>query len=220
MTNDQTPSTNRTTMPLLRPSIVLFVLLTFITGVAYPLAVTGIGCVLFPDESTGSVIGAGKGRRASELIGQPFTGDRYFWPRPSATGQFPYNPLAGSGSNLGPTSPVLAEQVARRAAALRAAHPEQVGKPIPADLLTASASGLDPHLSPAAVEYQIARVARARGMSDADLRRLVQQHTEPRSFGLLGEDRVNVLKLNLDLDGRAFAASPHYAGSRWPYTTH
>jgi K+-transporting ATPase ATPase C chain len=179
-----------------RPALVVFGMLTLVTGVAYPLVVTGIAQLVFPYRANGSVM---KDRAGSELIGQPFDDPRYFWGRPSATEKFAYNAESSAGSNLGPTNPDQLKNVAERVEKLRAAHPDQTGK-VPAELVTASASGLDPQISPAAAEYQLTRVAKARGMSNDALRRLVAAHTEPRTLGLLGEPRVNVLKLNLALD--------------------
>jgi K+-transporting ATPase ATPase C chain len=174
-------------------------LLTLLTGVAYPALVTVIAQAAFPHQANGSVVEDGGRRIGSELIGQPFTGDAYFWGRPSATSPVPYNAASSSGSNLGPTHPDQLKAVAERVAALRTAHPDQSG-PVPADLATASASGLDPHVSPAAAEFQVTRVARARGLSPDAVRRLVAEHTEGRTFAVLGEPRVNVLRLNLALD--------------------
>ena len=185
-----------------RPAIVVLVMLTLVTGVAYPLAVTGVAKVVFPRQASGSVIDVNGKAAASELIGQLFTDAKYFWPRPSATSPVPYAGDAGAGSNLATSNPALAEAVKARANAFRAADPGN-DMPIPDDLLHASASGLDPHVSVAAAEYQVGRVARARGMSEADLRKLVAQHTEGRSLGVLGEPRVNVVRLNLALDGRS-----------------
>ena len=187
----------------LRAALVLFILLTVLTGAAYPLVVTLAAQSLFPWRANGSVV-EHKGKAVgSELIGQTFSDPRYFWARPSATTKddkdFPYNAAASSGSNLGPTNPDLAKQVKERVEAIRAAHPEQKDA-VPVDLVTTSASGLDPHISPAAAEYQIERVAKARGMKPEDVRRLVAAHTEQRTFGLLGEPRINVLRLNLALD--------------------
>ena len=185
----------------LRPALVIFLLLTAITGVLYPLAVTLAGRLAFPDEVTGSVIEIDGRAVGSRLLGQPFSAPGYFWSRPSATGAMPYNGAASSGSNLGPLSPGLAAAVEARMAALRAADPGNV-RPVPVDLVTASGSGLDPHISIAAAEYQTGRVARARGMSEDDVETLVRQHTEGRTFGILGEPRVNVLELNLALASR------------------
>ena len=178
---------------------VLFLLLTVITGIVYPGVVTGVAQIAFREQASGSLIVRDGKPIGSALIGQPFSEPKYFWSRPSATGPQPYNGLASSGSNQGPTNPVLADAVKARIAALRAVDPGN-HSPVPADLVTASASGLDPHISPAAAAYQLARVARLRGLEQARLRELVAAHTEPRLFGLLGEARVNVLLLNLALD--------------------
>lgn len=183
----------------LRAASTLFVFFTLLTGFAYPGVVTGLGQALFADKANGSLVVQDGKERGSALIGQPFSDPRYFWGRISATSPFPYDPQASSGSNLGPTNPVLFDQMKTRIAALQAADPAQKG-PIPVDLVTASASGLDPDISPAAAEYQIARVARARHMPEMKLRELVAGHTEDRQLGFLGEPRVNVLQLNLALD--------------------
>jgi K+-transporting ATPase ATPase C chain len=159
-----------------------------------------IGAAFFRDEATGSLIEVNGEVVGSELIGQQFTDPRYFWSRPSATFPFPYNAAASSGSNLGPTNPALLQAIEDRIAALHAADPGNQ-RAVPIDLVTASGSGLDPHISPAAAEYQIGRVARARGASAEDVRRLVETYTKGRQLGLLGEPRVNVLELNLALDG-------------------
>lgn len=188
-------------MSELRPALTSFLLLTLLTGVAYPLAVTGIGQTLFADEANGSLIKSGDKLIGSRLIGQPFSGPQYFFGRPSATAPQPYNGAASSGSNQGPTNPALATAVADRVAALRALDPNNKA-PVPVDLVTASGSGLDPHISPAAAEYQVARVARARNLPEEQVRTLVQQATEGRTLTLLGEPRVNVLELNLALDGK------------------
>jgi K+-transporting ATPase ATPase C chain len=184
---------------IIRPCLGVFAMLTLLTGVAYPLVVTGIGRLAFPQQAGGSVIERDGRAVGSALLGQSFTSPKYFWGRPSATGPQPYNGAASSGSNLGPTNPALAAAVAARVAALRAADPGNAA-PVPVDLVTASGSGLDPHISPAAAEYQVARVARARGLNPARVRGLVADHTLERTLGLLGEPRVNVLELNLALD--------------------
>ena len=183
-------------------SVRMLAVLTVVTGIAYPLLVTGIAAVAFPDQAGGSLVREGDTVRGSALLGQPFSGERYFWSRPSATSPMPYNAGASSGSNQGPTNPALAEAVAARVKALREAGHDPA-KPVPVDLVTASASGLDPHISPAAAEYQVARVARARRLDEGAVRALVMQHTEGRAFGILGEPRVNALLLNLALDGAA-----------------
>jgi K+-transporting ATPase ATPase C chain len=183
----------------LRPAVVSFLLLTLLTGIAYPLLVTGISQGLMPGQANGSLIVKDGKPTGSELIGQSFSDPKYFWSRPSATGPMPNNATASSGSNLGPTNPALMDGIKARVQALRDADPGNQ-KPVPVDLVTASASGLDPHISPAAVEYQLARVARVRNISPDVLHKLVAEHTEGRQFGFLGEPRVNVLKLNLALD--------------------
>jgi len=183
----------------LRSALMVFFILTILTGVAYPLAVTGIAQLLFPHQANGSLIYKDGKPIGSSLIGQPFDEPKYFWGRPSATAPFPYNAAASSGSNLGPTNPALPEAVKTRVAALKAADPGN-DAPVPVDLVTASGSGLDPHISPAAAEYQVRRVARARGKEEAFVRTLIIQHTEERQLGMLGEPRVNVLALNLTLD--------------------
>jgi K+-transporting ATPase ATPase C chain len=183
----------------IRPAIVMLVLLTIITGLAYPLAVTGMAQVLFPHQANGSLIVKDGQVAGSELIGQPFGDPRYFWGRPSATAPFPYNAAASAGSNLGPSNPALAEAVKARIDALRAADPGNT-RPVPVDLVTASASGLDPHISVAAALYQVPRVARERGLTEREVEALVRQFTAGRQLGVLGEPRVNVLNLNLALD--------------------
>lgn len=180
-------------------SLLLLVAMSAITGIAYPLAITGVAQGLFPGQANGSVLKRGDSKLGSSLIGQPFAEPRYFWSRPSATAPFPNNSAAGAGSNLGPTNPALAEAVQARIAKLRDADPQHRDS-VPIDLVTTSSSGLDPHISPAGAEYQVARVAAARGLSEDDVRKLVATHTQPRTLGVLGEPRVNVLELNLALD--------------------
>ena len=182
----------------LRPALLSFIALSVITGVAYPLLVTAFA-QLFPNQARGSVIEIDGKAVGSALIGQPFSGPGYFWSRPSATSPYPYNGAASSGSNQGPTNAALATAVSDRIAALREADPGNMD-PVPADLVTASGSGLDPHISTDAAIYQLARVARARGLPEASLLELIESHTENRTFGLLGEQRVNVVQLNLALD--------------------
>jgi K+-transporting ATPase ATPase C chain len=190
------------TRPMLtdfRRAAILFLLLTIITGLIYPGIVTAIAEVVMPHQAKGSLIVRDGKVLGSDLIGQPFSDPKYFWGRPSATSPQPYNGLASSGSNQAMTNAALADAVKDRIAALRATDPDNQA-PIPADLVTASASGLDPHVSPSAADYQIGRVARARGIDTGKVRSLVGEHTEGRQFGLLGEPRVNVLALNLALD--------------------
>lgn len=189
----------------LKTATILYLVLTVITGVLYPLAVTAIAQIAMPARANGSLIAQDGRTVGSTLIGQSFNSPGYFWSRPSATGPMPYNAAASSGSNLGPTNPALEEAVRERIAALRAADPGNQA-PVPVDLVTASGSGLDPHISPAAAAFQVARVARERGMDPARLGALVAEHTEGRTFGLLGERRVNVLALNLALDAAADGA--------------
>jgi K+-transporting ATPase ATPase C chain len=183
----------------LRVSLVVFALLTLVTGVVYPAITTLIGALAFHDRVNGSVIDVGGRAVGSQLIGQPFSGAKYFWSRASATSPQPYNGAASSGSNQGPTNPALEMAIRDRIAALQAADPDNRA-PVPVDLVTASGSGLDPHISPAAAEYQVARVARERGASEEAVTALVAKATEGRTFGVLGEPRVNVLELNLSLD--------------------
>jgi len=183
----------------LRTACLMLLALTGITGVLYPLAVTGIAQVLFPSQANGSLIVSGGAPVGSALIGQPFDDPRYFWGRPSATSGFANNAAASSGSNLGPRSDALLEAVKARIAALHAADPTNTA-PVPVDLVTASGSGLDPHITPAAAAYQLGRVARARGLPPALVASLVAAHTEGRWLGVLGEPRVAVLPLNLALD--------------------
>jgi len=191
--------TNPTTEGLLRPAVTLFLLLSVLTGLAYPLLVTGIAQLAFPTAANGSLLLRDGKRVGSTLIGQAFSDPRHFWSRPSATSPMPYNAESSSGSNLGPSNPALIDGVKARIAALRAADPGNMA-PVPVDLVTASASGLDPHISRAAADYQLARVARARAMPEATLRQLLERHTEWPLLGFIGEARVNVLQLNLALD--------------------
>jgi len=185
----------------LKPAILVFVLLTALTGVLYPGVVTGIGRLFFAEQVRGSVIELDGKAVGSELLGQSFSAPRHFWGRPSATGPMPNNGAVSSGSNQGATNPALETAVKERIAALRAADPGNNGL-VPADLVEASGSGLDPHISPAAAEYQVARVVRARHMSADRVRALVADATQGRTFGILGEPRVNVLQLNLALDAQ------------------
>ena len=185
--------------PVLRPALTLFVLLSLVTGLAYPLLVTGVAQTVFPEQANGSLVMQGGKAVGSTLIGQPFADPGHFWSRPSATAPMANNAGASTGSNLAPTAPALVDAVKGRVDALRAADPGNTAS-VPVDLVTASASGLDPHISPAAADYQLARVARARGLPQEQVRALVEQHTEGRRLGFLGEPRVNVLALNLALD--------------------
>ena len=184
---------------ILRPALVLFFVLTLLTGVAYPLVVTGVAQSLFPAQAHGSLIVRDGKAVGSALIGQNFADPKHFWGRPSATTPMPYNAAASGGSNLGPLNPALQEAVKGRIEALRAADPANTAA-VPVDLVTASASGLDPHISPAAARYQVARVARARGLTPDQVQSLVDQQTEKLLAGLLGESQVNVLRLNLALE--------------------
>jgi len=182
----------------IRPAILMLVLFTVICGGVYPGVVTGVAYALFPDKAKGSFLTDGKNRQiGSSLIGQPFSDSKYFWGRPSATSEFGNNPMASGGSNSGPTNPDFLKTVGDRVKALRATG--IVGS-IPADLVEASASGLDPHLTPESAALQVARVAKARHIAETELSKLVAVHTEPRQLGFLGEPRVNVLELNLALD--------------------
>lgn len=196
---------------LLRPAIVLFVLLTVVTGVAYPLAITGIAQLVLPEQANGSLISKGGKAVGSALIGQEFSDPKHFWGRLSATGPVPYSPFnadkstGSSGSNLAPTNPTLVDNVKARIEALKAAdaavgYQRSESLAVPVDLVTSSGSGLDPHISPAAADYQVGRVAKARGMSEAQVRAILGQHTKGRQFGVLGEPVINVLELNLALD--------------------
>lgn len=183
----------------LRPSLAFLGLFTLLTGAVYPLLVTAVAQTFFPHRANGSLIEQEGVIVGSELIGQPFDDPAYFWGRPSLTEPYPYNGGASAGSNIALSNPALSERIAERIAALEAADPTN-RQAIPVDLVTASGSGLDPHISLVAAEYQIERVARVRGVDTAVLRQLVAEHTEGRTFGLLGEPRVNVLRLNLALD--------------------
>jgi K+-transporting ATPase ATPase C chain len=184
---------------MLRPAVMLFLLLTLLTGIVYPLVVTVIARTLFPREAAGSLVMREGRAVGSALIGQSFSDPRHFWGRPSATTPQPYAGTASTGSNLGPLNPALTDAIGARVAALRAADPGNIA-PVPVDLVTASGSGLDPHISVAAADYQAARVARARGLPLARVQALIAVHTEGRLLGVIGEPRVNVLELNLALD--------------------
>jgi K+-transporting ATPase ATPase C chain len=188
---------------MLRPALVLLAAFTALTGIVYPTALTGLARAIFPRQAGGSVLPGHAGVPAgSALVGQPFSDPRWFWGRPSATTPVPYEGRASAGSNLGPSNPALHEAVKARIAALREADPG-AGAPVPVDLVTASASGLDPHVSPAAALYQAPRVARARGLPPARVRALVERRIERPTLGILGAPRVNVLELNLALDAIA-----------------
>jgi K+-transporting ATPase ATPase C chain len=193
---------------MLRNAAMLLLLMTVITGIAYPLLVTGLAQAVFPVQANGSLLAKDGKPIGSALIGQPFTASKYFWGRPSATAPQAYNGSASNGSNLGPTNPALADAVRQRIAALQAADPGNTA-PIPVELVTASGSGLDPEISPAAAQYQLARVARARGLPLAEVQALVARCTRGRQLGVLGEPRVNVLELNLALD----ALPGHHVGA-------
>lgn len=199
-----------------RPALVLFGALTLLTGVVYPLVVTGIAQAVFPKQANGSLVLREGKAIGSELIGQPFTGVGYFWSRPSTTGPFAYNAAASGGSNFGPLSAALRDSVRGRIALLESAGTSvglPPGGPVPVDLVTSSGSGLDPHISLAAAEYQVVRVARARGLDERVVRELVLSHTQGRQLGLLGEPCVNVLLLNLALDHAAGSAAPNNTGA-------
>lgn len=187
---------------MLRPALVLLAAFTVLTGLAYPAFLTGAAWVLFPRQAAGSVVSRGGVPAGSTLVGQPFSDPRWFWGRPSATSAAPYDGASSSGSNLGPTNPALHDAVKARVTALREADPGNEA-PIPVDLVTASGSGLDPHVSPAAALYQVPRVARSRGLPPSRVRALVEERIERPLFGVLGAPRVNVLLLNLALDDLA-----------------
>jgi potassium-transporting ATPase KdpC subunit len=184
---------------LYRPLIVIFVVLTAITGLAYPAVMTVIGQTAFHDQANGSLVEQNGKVAGSTLIGQQFDAPQYFWGRLSATSPMPYNAQNSGGSNLGPNNPALLDEIKGRLDALKAAGSD-MSKPVPVDLVTSSGSGLDPEISPAAAAYQIARVAKARNLASNDVEALVERYTSGRQFGILGEPRVNVLKLNLALD--------------------
>ncbi|MGV2863796.1 potassium-transporting ATPase subunit KdpC [Achromobacter sp. ESBL13] len=184
---------------ILRPALVIFAALSLVTGLAYPFLTRGVAAVVFPHQAAGSLITQGDKVVGSALIGQAFSEPRYFWSRPSATAPMPYNGAASGGSNLGPRNPALAQAIQDRIAALKAADPDN-STPVPVDLITASGSGLDPHISPAAANYQAARVARLRHLPRAQVDALIQAHTEKPWIGVLGDPTVNVLTLNLALD--------------------
>jgi K+-transporting ATPase ATPase C chain len=186
------------------PALAALVVFTALTGVVYPLVVTALAQVAFTHQANGSLVMRDGRATGSELIGQPFSDEKYFWSRPSATSPYPYNAASSSGSNLGPTNPALENAVSARIRALRDAEPS-ARVPVPVDLVTSSASGLDPHISPQAAEHQVRRVARARGLPVEEVRTLVRENTEDPTWGLLGEPRVNVLRLNLGLDMMARA---------------
>jgi K+-transporting ATPase ATPase C chain len=184
---------------LFRPLIVIFAVLTVVTGLAYPAVMTAVGQAAFHDQANGSLLEQNGKLVGSQLIGQQFDAPQYFWGRLSATSPMPYNAQGSSGSNLGPTNPALLDEVKGRLDALKAAGTD-MSKPVPVDLVTSSGSGLDPEISPAAAAYQIERVAKARQLAPNDVQALVDRYTSGRQFGILGEPRVNVLKLNLALD--------------------
>ncbi len=183
----------------IRPALILFIVLTFITGIAYPLIVTYVGKLAFPIQIDGSLVEKDGKLIGSRLIGQNFSSPKYFWGRPSATAPYPYNAVASSGSNLGPINPTLISSVQERLAAIKPKELENSGL-VPIDLVTASASGLDPEISPAAAMYQVHRVATERGLRDDEIKKLVEAHIQEKQLGILGERRVNVLELNLALD--------------------
>ncbi|HEX7864054.1 MAG TPA: potassium-transporting ATPase subunit KdpC [Variovorax sp.] len=192
---------------IVRPALVLFVLLSALTGLIYPMAVTGVAKTAFPAQADGSLIVLDGTTVGSKLIGQNFSDPKHFWGRPSATAPQPYNASASGGSNQGPLNPALTDAVKARVEALRAADPDNTS-PVPVDLVTASASGLDPDISPAAAQYQAARVARVRGMPLSQIQSLIDKNTQKPLLGFLGESRVNVLALNIALDAASGSFSP------------
>src|ERR1700730_2582237 len=198
---------------ILRPAITLFVIMTVLTGIVYPFAVTGIAQLLFPDQAAGSLVTAGGQPVGSRVIGQSFWTPKYFWRRPPATTPRPSNPIASPGSNLGPLNPALTDAIKTRIEALKAADPANT-LPVPVDLVTASASGLDPEISIAAAKYQAARVARVRGLAPQEVQALIDSHARGRLLGLIGEPRINVLELNLALDVLP-TASPARSAATW-----
>ena len=183
----------------IRTAVLLFAVMTLLTGIVYPFAVTGLAQALFPRQANGSLIKIAEGKTASELVGQPFSEPRYFWGRPSATMPVAYNGASSTGSNLGPSNPALEEAIQKRIVALLAVDPES-RLPVPVDLVTASGSGLDPHISPAAALYQVSRVAKARGIDEGEVAELVRMQIRDRQFGIFGEPTVHVLRLNMALD--------------------
>lgn len=183
----------------IRTAVLLFAVMTLLTGIVYPFAVTGLAQVLFARQANGSLVKITEEKTASELVGQPFSEPRYFWGRPSATMPVAYNGASSTGSNLGPSNPALKEAVQARIAALRSADPANK-LPVPVDLVTSSASGLDPHISPAAALYQVSRVSKARGIDERKAEELVRMHIRDRQFGIFGEPTVHVLRLNMALD--------------------
>ncbi|HWM68201.1 MAG TPA: potassium-transporting ATPase subunit KdpC [Steroidobacteraceae bacterium] len=197
---------------IIRPAVTLFLIMTVLLGVVYPFAVTGLSQLLFHDQAAGSLVVVNGKAVGSRIIGQSFSEPKYFWSRPSATASQPYNAIASSGSNLGPLNPALTDAVGTRIATLKAADPTNT-LPVPVDLVTASASGLDPDISIAAARYQAARVARIRGLDPAAVRSLIDVHARGKLFGLVGEPRVNVLELNLALDALSIPNKQGTAGS-------
>jgi len=197
---------------IIRPAVTLFLIMTVLLGVVYPFAVTGLSQLLFHDQAAGSLVVVNGKAVGSRIIGQSFSEPKYFWSRPSATAPQPYNAIASSGSNLGPLNPALTDAVGTRIATLKAADPTNT-LPVPVDLVTASASGLDPDISIAAARYQAARVARIRGLDPAAVRSLIDVHARGKLFGLVGEPRVNVLELNLALDALSIPNKQGTAGS-------